>query len=106
MAWLHRLEVASLRERLGSDVDSKMFDGSGFGRVGTALRDRQQKVSELFGCCHGEAVIERTTMSVWVPSGSVNFTAIPRGISSLSDTVGNPDPAENRTVAGIGFLCG
>src|SRR5207247_8355920 len=77
----------------------------GLGASGPLALIARKKSLNSSDVATGKPLKDRTTISVWDPSASVNFTAMPRGISAVSGTVGNPDPAENRTVKGIGLFC-
>src|SRR5215213_10933384 len=78
--------------------------GAGFGALGPLAAIASRKSLTSSAVATGKPLTERTTISVLDPSGSENFTAMPRGISSVSGTVGKPDPSEKRTVTGTGVF--
>ncbi len=67
------------------------------GDAGALARSRTMKPS---GVLAGNSLAVCVDTSVVDPSGSVNFTAIPRTPGALSGCVGLPEPLENRISAG------
>src|ERR1700676_2679817 len=79
--------------------------GVGFGASGPLCPAACKNARKSSGVATGNALAEILTMSVLLPSGSLNRIAIPCGLAlgSASGSVGMPVVSENRTNTGTLF---
>src|ERR1700704_6950212 len=80
--------------------------GVGFGASGPLCPAACKNARKSSGVATGNALAEMLTMSVLLPSGSVNRIAIPCGLAlgSASGRVGTPVGSENRTNTATPFI--